>query len=206
MKNWPWYGYVVLSVIIFGLFFLFYYKPKAAEFKKVQTERITVEDEVARLRVKKQQLDKIEKELVDLNQRLKDLQQIIPDQKESGEILKKIQQLAYDSRLNIVKFTPKPEITKEFHSELPIPIEITGTYHNLGTFFDRLSRFSRLFTVESFAIRALAKQTDAATISATWTAKTYFFHEQLPPPASTKKTSKKTPAKPAPAGKTGGGL
>jgi len=194
MKNWPWYGYVVLSVILFGLFFLFYYKPRAAELERVQTERIKIEDEVAKLRVKKQQLDKIEKELIDLNQRLKDLQQIIPDQKESGDILKRIQQLAYDSRLTVTKFAPKPEIIKEFHSEWPIPVETTGTYHNLAVFFDRLSRFSRLFTVETFAIRALAKQTEAATVSATWTAKTYFFHEELPAPAS-KKTAKKAAAK-----------
>lgn len=194
MKNWPWYGYLVLAAILFGLFFLFYYKPRAAELNKVQAERVKIEDEVGKLRVKKQQLDKIEKELVDLNQRLKDLQQIIPDQKESGDILKRIQQLAYDSRLNITKFTPKPEVIKEFHSEWPIPVEITGTYHNLATFFDRLSRFSRLFTVENFAIRALSAQTEAATVSATWTAKTYFFHEELPPPPG-KKTAKKAPAK-----------
>ncbi|MBN2205967.1 MAG: type 4a pilus biogenesis protein PilO [Candidatus Aminicenantes bacterium] len=194
MKNWPWYGYLVLAAVLFGLFFLFYYKPKAAELDKVQAERIKIEDEVAKLRVKKQQLDKIEKELVDLNQRLKDLQQIIPDQKESGDILKRIQQLAYDSRLTITKFAPRPEVVKEFHSEWPIPVETTGTYHNLATFFDRLSRFSRLFTVENFAIRALSNQTEAATISATWTAKTYFFHEELPPPPG-KKTAKKAPAK-----------
>lgn len=194
MKNWPWYGYLVLAAILFGLFFLFYYKPRAAELNKVQAERVKIEDEVGKLRVKKQQLDKIEKELVDLNQRLKDLQQIIPDQKESGDILKRIQQLAYDSRLNITKFTPKPEVIKEFHSEWPIPVEITGTYHNLATFFDRLSRFSRLFTVENFAIRALSAQTEAATVSATWTAKTYFFHEELPPPPG-KKTAKKAAAK-----------
>jgi len=203
MKNWPWYGYLILAGIIFGLFFLFYYKPKTAEFGKIHTERAKIDDEVKTLRTKKQQLDKIESELVDLNQRLRDLQQIIPDQKESGDILKKIQQLAYDSRLNISKFTPKPEVVKEFHSEWLIPIEITGTYHNLGTFFDRLSRFSRLFTVENFAIRALNTQTEAATISATWTAKTYFFHEELPAPAPDKKGAKK-PAK-KPAAKTGGG-
>ncbi|MCJ7588606.1 MAG: type 4a pilus biogenesis protein PilO [Candidatus Aminicenantes bacterium] len=203
MKNWPWYGNLILAAIIFGLFFLFYYKPKTAEFDKIHAERAKIDDEVKTLRAKKQQLDRIESELVDLNQRLKDLQQIIPDQKESGDILKKIQQLAYDSRLNIVKFTPKPEVVKEFHSEWLIPIETTGTYHNLGTFFDRLSRFSRLFTVENFTIRALNTQTEAATISATWTAKTYFFHEELPAPAPAKKGAKK-PAK-KPAAKTGGG-
>lgn len=201
MKNWPWYGYLILAAIIFGLFFLFYYKPKTAEFNKIHAERAKIEDEVKTLRTKKQQLDKIESELVDLNQRLKDLQQIIPDQKESGDILKKIQQLAYDSRLNIAKFTPRPEVIKEFHSEWLIPIEITGTYHNLGTFFDRLSRFSRLFTVENFSIRALNIQTEAATISATWTAKTYFFHEELP---ETAKKGAKTPAK-KPAAKKGSG-
>jgi Tfp pilus assembly protein PilO len=185
MRNWPWYGYLLLAVIIFGLFYMFYYKPKDQELKNLREERIKVEDEVAELRVKKQQLDKIETEIKRMDALLKDLEAIIPKKKEISDILRRMQQLAYDSRLNITKFIPKGEIDKEFYSEWPITIEITGNYHNLAIFFDRLSRFSRIFNVEEFSIKSLENQTEATTLSATWTAKTYIFHEEVGPSGTT---------------------
>lgn len=178
MRNWPWYGHLFLAVIIFGLFYLLYYKPKNSELNTLKDERITVQHEVTRLKAKKRELDKIEAELTTLDTTLKKLEAIIPQKKEISSILRKIQQIAYDSRLNIVRFIPKGEIDKEFYSEWPISIEITGNYHNLAIFFDRLSHFSRLFNVENFSIKSLSQQTQASTISATWTAKTYIFREE----------------------------
>lgn len=181
MREWPWYGHLALVVIIFILAFLFYFKPKNQEIQDIRSERIKTEQEVLRLKAKKKQLDQIEKELAQLNTTLKELEAIIPEKKEIFNILRRIQQLAYDSRLNITKFIPQREVPQEFFSEQPISIEITGNYHNLALFFDRLSRFARLFTINSFAIKSLRDQSEALTISATFIARTYIFREQAPP-------------------------
>lgn len=178
MRNWPWYRYLILAIIIFGLFYLLYFKPKNRELKTLKIERINAEEEVIRLRAKKDEVDQIETELKRMNKTLKELEAIIPRRKETSAILKRIQQLANDSRLNIVKFAPKGEIDKEFYSEWPIPIEITGNYHNLAIFFDRVSHFSRLFKIENFSIKSLKNQNEASTISANFTAKTYIFREK----------------------------
>jgi Tfp pilus assembly protein PilO len=69
-------------------------------------------------------------------------------------------------------------INQEFYSEWPIPIEIRGSYHNLASFFDRLSKFARLFNIENFSIKTLPNQTEDVTISSTFTAKTYIFLEE----------------------------
>ncbi len=191
MKNQPWYVYLFLAIFIFGLFYLLYFKPKNAELKDLREERIKAEGEVIKLRAKKDEVDQIEAELKHMNLTLKELEAIIPQRKEISDILRKIQQLANDSRLNIVKFTPKGEIDKEFYSEWPIPIEIIGNYHNLAMFFDRLSHFSRLFNIENFSIKSLRDQTEASTISANFTAKTYIFREETVSSESNQKKSGK---------------
>ncbi len=189
MKTWPWYGSLVLALIIFALIFFVYFKPKNQELKDLRAEREKVEQEVQQLRIKKEQLVKIEAELVNLKATLKELEVIIPQKKEISEILRRIQQLAFDARLDILKFAPGGEIKREFFAEWPIPIEVSGTYHNLATFFDRLSLFDRIFNVESFGIRSVQNQTDALTITSGFTAKTYFFIEEpaAPPAAQTKR-------------------
>ncbi len=181
MKNWPWYGYVVVSALIFALAFLFYFKPQNTKLKVLTAERVKVEQEVQNLKQKKRELDKIEADIAAMTARLKTLEVNIPQRKETADILRQIQALAYDSRLDVLRFAPGNEVNKEFYSEWPIPIQVSGSYHNLGTFFDKLSKFARVFTIENFSIKALARQTDQNTVSANWTAKTYFFSE---PPAS----------------------
>lgn len=178
MRNKTWVNYGALAVILAGLFFFAYYKPKMSALSSIRDKRTAVEEEVSKLRLRKRQMDKVEAELTNLTASLKELEAIIPQHKEISDILSQFQQLAYDTRLNITKFTPKGEIFKEFYSEWPLPLEVTGNYHNLGLFFDRLSRFSRLFTIDRFSIKTLAKQTEAATISAGFTAKTYLFLDE----------------------------
>jgi len=180
MKDWPWYGYVLLALIIFGLFYFLHYKGKNEELRSVREERIRTEAEIVQLRAKKAQMDQIEKDIEEMKVTLSQLETIIPLREEISDILRKIQQLAWDSRLNIEKFIPKADVDKEFYYEKPISIEITGSYHNLALFYDRLSNFSRLYNIEDFTIKSLRDQTDASTISAQSTATTYIFKEELP--------------------------
>jgi len=190
MKNLPWYGYLILALVIAGLAYFLYFKPKNEELANLTQQRVTVEQEVNNLRAKKKELDSIEAELITLRKQLAELTQIIPEKREQSDILRRLQQLAYDSRLDISRFEQRAEVNREFYVEWPINLVTNGNYHNLGTFFDRLSRFSRLFVVPNFTIKSLNRQTDANTISATWTAQTYIFLEEgkeLPPPPTKKK-------------------
>ncbi|MFQ6083956.1 MAG: type 4a pilus biogenesis protein PilO [Candidatus Aminicenantia bacterium] len=127
--------------------------------------------------LERQRLNKLEAEIERLNIILEDSKRIIPEKKEISDILRKIQQLASDSHLTITKFTPKGEVEKEFYSEYPISIEMTGNYHNLAIFFDCLSKFSKLFNVDDISIKALSSLTEDTTISISCIAKTYFFSE-----------------------------
>jgi type IV pilus assembly protein PilO len=177
MRNTPWYGHLILALAIFIAAFFLYFKPQNQKITDLRAERIKTENEVLRLREQKKELDKIENEIVQMNAQLKELQAIIPDRKEIANILRQIQQLAYDSHLDVIRFAPQNEIGHDFYAEWPIPIQVTGNYNNLGAFFDKMSRFPRIFTINDFNIKSLAQQSEQATISADWTAKTYFFSD-----------------------------
>jgi len=193
MRDWPWYSYIVVAALIFGLFYFFYYKPQNEELQSIREERIKTEAEVVELRKKKEELDAIEAELETLNVKLRELETIIPQEQEIDVILSRIQQLAFDSRLIIDKFMPKGLIEREFYAEKPIEIEITGNYHNLAIFFNRLSNFSRLFVIENFGIKASREQTDTNTITATTTAKTFIFRKEEPVEGEAAQPERKRP-------------
>lgn len=190
MKNWPWYGYVLVAGLIFAMAFFFYFKPQNDKLKTLRAERIKVEQEVQNLKQKERELNRIIADIAEMTAKLKTLEVNIPQRKETADILRQIQQLAYDSRLDVLRFAPGNEINKDFYAEWPIPIQVSGNYHNLGTFFDRLSKFNRVFTIDNFTIKTLSRQTDLSTVSANWTAKTYFFSETPAPAAPAKQQAR----------------
>jgi len=177
MKDWPWYYFIVIAVLVLGFFYLLYYKPKSSELSSIRNDRERTEMDVIQLRAKKKQMDKIETQVKEMSVSLKELETVIPSKKETSDILTRTQQLAYDSNLDIKKYTPKGEVLKEFYSDWPIEIEVHGGTHNLAKFFAKLSNFPRLFTVENFNIKNLASQTSNTTISAKFTTQTYIQRE-----------------------------
>ena len=191
MKKQPWYVHLILIGLIGGLAYVGYFKPRQAELVKIRAERIAVEEEVASLREKKNQLDQIEAELATLTASLAELETIIPPKKEIGEMLRAVQQMAYDASLEVIRFAPDREVAIDFYAEQPIPIEVAGTYHNLGDLFNRLLHYPRICNVDDFTIQGLANQTDESTIKAVFTAKTYYFLDQ---PVEKKPAAKAKPA------------
>jgi type IV pilus assembly protein PilO len=179
MKKQAWTTYALLAAILAGLLYFVYFKPRQDDLASLRAERTGLEDELGQLRSKKRQLDKIEGELTRLGASLAELETIIPRKKEQSEIVRNIQQMALDSGIEtVLRIAPDRELIKDFYSEWPIPIEVVGSYHTLGAFFDRILHFPRIFNIDDFSITTLQNQSAEATISARFTARTYFFLEE----------------------------
>ena len=56
MKDWPWYSYLVVAVVVFAVVFLILLKPRNEKIANTKEERILIENEVNQLKSKKRQL------------------------------------------------------------------------------------------------------------------------------------------------------
>ena len=119
-----------------------------------------------------------------LEARLDSLRAVLPEEKDVGDLLRRIQTLATQSNLQIKGFKPAPIVTRQMHAEWPINLELDGTYHNLGVFFDRVSKFSRIINVGTVKIKAKEKPAPGSTIDVTCTATTFVLIEPKPAPAT----------------------
>lgn len=197
MKKQPWMTTALLAAIVAGLLYFLYFKPRQADLRSFRSERVALEDELTQLRSKKRQLDKIEAELAKLGASLAELESIIPRKNEQSEMVRNVQQMALDAGIGtVLRIAPDREVNKDFYSEWPIPIEVIGSYHTLGAFFDRILHFPRIFNIDDFSIIALPSQSADTTVSARFTARTYFFLDESqikkPEPAKPKKPVKET--------------
>jgi type IV pilus assembly protein PilO len=64
--------------------------------------------------------------------------------------------------------------TRELHAEWPIGLQLEGTYHDLGSFLERVSKFPRIINVNGLTIRGRENAAGGGpTITAQATATTF---------------------------------
>jgi Tfp pilus assembly protein PilO len=72
------------------------------------------------------------------------------------------------------------------HAEWPIGLELEGTYHDLGAFLERVSKFPRIINVSKIHITARDERsrTSGSTVTAECTATTFVLIETKSAPAA----------------------
>jgi type IV pilus assembly protein PilO len=98
---------------------------------------------------------------------------VLPEEQDVADLLRRVQAMATQSNLEIRGFTPQTVAKKQLHAEWPIGLKLEGTYHDLGAFLERVSKFPRIINVASIKIKARTEQTPSATVDAECTATTF---------------------------------
>ncbi len=134
-----------------------------------------LENKIVRGRIALVKLPQIREEVALLDSELEKLLMILPPRRDVPNVLRRFRALAEQGDFVLNRFAPGVEVEKDFYNEWPIQVELQGTYHNLARFFDRMSRFSRIFNIDNLKIEQ--QREDQHSISATFVAKTFVFKE-----------------------------
>lgn len=169
--------FAILGAILYGVFYMWFYSPMQIEIEEKTTTRRNLQAEVENAKTTAARLPEFRREVERKEATLQALSRILPSQKEVDDLLRKVQQLAAESSLDVLRFKPEATRPQEYYAEWPITLDLDGSYHNLAYFFDRLSRLSRIVNVTNLNIEAKREPTISSTISATCTATTFVFIE-----------------------------
>jgi type IV pilus assembly protein PilO len=172
----------LVAAIICGGFYWFYYSDALEQQAKKEAQLATLQQEIRALEATANRLPEFQREVQALEARLETLKRILPPEKEMPDLMRRVQYLAAQSSLAVRKFNPTATAQKEFYLEVPISLDLEGTYHNLGAFFDRVSRMSRLVNLGNIRIQAQKNQTISNTIAISAVATTYVYREPPPEP------------------------
>ncbi|MBL4940759.1 MAG: type 4a pilus biogenesis protein PilO [Colwellia sp.] len=100
----------------------------------------------------------------------------LPNSHETPGLLDDITFIGTTSGLEFVKLEWQPEISKEIYIELPIDIEVNGTYHSFGEFVSKIAGLPRIVTLHNFTIDIIHTKNDELNLKLE--AKTYRYQEQ----------------------------
>jgi type IV pilus assembly protein PilO len=194
LSKLPWYGQIGAFVVVCGMaiygFWNFYVQDAEADLALKQTHLTSLNTDITKGVATARRLGEFQAEVTNLEHRLESLKNVLPEQKDVADTLRRLQGLATQSNLTLVRFTPAAQKQLPLYAEVPYRITALGSYHNLGLFFDRVSKFPRIINVGDISITASPRQDPNTTIVADLTATTFVLQDAggrggrgAPPPA-----------------------
>jgi type IV pilus assembly protein PilO len=172
---------IVLGCLVVGGFYEFWYKDALEQQKAKETKLEELQKQIHALEATANKLADFQREVQILEAKLEGLKRSLPPEKEMPDLMRRLQYLAAQSSLAVVKFDPGKPQNREFYQEIPIALDLVGTYHNLGAFLDRVSRIPRIINVGNIRIKAQSHPTVNNTIAVSAVATTYVYREGPPP-------------------------
>jgi type IV pilus assembly protein PilO len=123
---------ILLLGVLAGLYYYLLFAP--------QQEQLAIHRDLEKF---KAQVAKLQAELMVVRAQL-------PEEREIPEILKNISALGKENQLEFILFRPKPEEPQTHYANVPIDLTMIGNYHNIGVFFDKVSKLPRIINVVDF--------------------------------------------------------
>jgi type IV pilus assembly protein PilO len=178
---------ILAGTVIFlaGLFVWLVYLPKSEEIAKARQEIKKLEARLNQAKVRARALSKFEAEYAEVEAQFVEALNLLPNTKEIPTLLKTVTQLGTDSQLEFVLFSPQRERPQDFYMEIPVSIQVSGSYHNVAVFFDKVGRMDRIVNILNVDMKPDKER--STTLTTRCDAVTYRFKGETDAPQQAKR-------------------
>ncbi len=167
------------AILIIVLAFIYFsYQKKQKEITKLNKEKEKIAAELAKAKMNANQLPVYQKKMEEAKVQFEIVKNTLPEKKDIPSLLTSISQAGRDAGLEFKLFQPNNEIKKQFYAEIPVSINLTGNYHNIAVFFDKVARLPRIVNIRNIKLTTGSSKDGGGTIlNTTCQAVTYRFLE-----------------------------
>ncbi|MDG1938326.1 MAG: type 4a pilus biogenesis protein PilO [Pseudomonadales bacterium] len=178
--SWPG---VVKVFILFAVFALclvlgysFFTQSQLDQLHSVQTKEASLKTEFKQKAFEAANLDALRKQMEEMQKIFGALVSQLPSDTEVPGLLEDITATGVDNGLEFQSIELQPEVAQEFYIELPIDIDVTGSYHDLGAFVSGISGLPRIVTLHDFEILPIEERPGVMAMKIL--AKTYRYKDE----------------------------
>src|SRR5262249_10222814 len=167
---------LVLAVAVID--WQYVYGPKSKALGALQGQLEEQQGPLEHERVKASARADEEKRVPELQAEVKHAEARLPEGREIADLLSSIAASARAVGLDLTLFRQKPENFSEFYAEVPVQMEMRGTYHELALFLDRVKRLDRIVNVADISLKKPRVEGEVGVLDASCTATTFRFLDE----------------------------
>lgn len=149
---------VTLCIAILAAGLWFDTKSQLESLEIIKAEEKTL---LAEFKIKANQAAKLnlyKEQLAEMKATFGALLRQLPEKTDVESLIVDVSQTALANGLEVKKFQPSSEIKKSFYAELPIALQVTGTFHELATFISGVAALPRIVTIHNMQLVPVAKK------------------------------------------------
>ena len=146
-----------------------------------RTEIAALNDQIAQLQAKNQaaqiatqRIDEFRSLFASKQAEYDELKVLLPEDREITNVLQGLQDTAKDSRLIVMRFSPREDTQKDSIMAKPVEIEVDSNFNNLREFFDKMAKLQRIVSISDFNLKQLDKQAGDRTLHARFLLTAYY--------------------------------
>jgi len=151
-----------------------------AELKKTEAREGELRQTFEQKWKKVANLDAFRAQLDEMNKSFGAMLRQLPDKTEVADLLVDISQTGLANGLEFQLFKPGGEARRGFYAELPIQLQVSGTYHQFGAFVSGIAALPRIVTIHDVTIKPSGGKSGEKMLSMSAVAKTYRYLEETP--------------------------
>jgi len=165
--------FVATLIVLGGLFAFLFYLPKTGEISQTEKEISGLKLRIAQAKLQTKKLAQLEADFAKTEAEFQEALKLLPKKSEIPSLLRNITQLGLDSNLEFKLFGPQGERAKDFYVEIPVAIQVTGKYHDVAVFFDKVGQMKRIVNIVDVSLQPA--QALSTILNVVCTAVTYRF-------------------------------
>jgi type IV pilus assembly protein PilO len=164
---------LVFVVVTAALLYFLVWGGAKDELATLESREQSLREEFRTKHAKAVNLELYKQQLVDIEKSFGAMLRQLPGRTEMPNLLVDISQSGTATGLQQVLFQPMPEQGRDFYAEVPIKIQLTGSYHQMGQFVSTIAELPRIVTLHDVSIKTSGKGYDQLVMDLT--AKTYRY-------------------------------
>lgn len=177
-KVMPWH---LQLIVLVGLASLAYFGVWYFVTSETRAEVQTLNDQIAQLktqneaaRIATEHISEFRTQYASKAAEYDELKVLLPEEREITNVLQGLQDTASQSRLIVMRFSPRDDTQQEFIMAKPVEIEVDSNFNNLRAFFDKMAKLQRIVSVTDFKLNQLEKQSVDKTLHARFLLTAYY--------------------------------
>lgn len=177
--SWPLpikiFIWVVLICLVLAAGYYYHIEELQAQLAKSEAQEVELKKDFEKKAFQAANLEAYRQQMVEMEESFGALVSQLPSDTEVPGLLEDITNKGLLNGLEISSIDLRPETAREFYVELPIAINASGSYHDLGAFISGMAGLPRIVTLHDFTISSSGN--DANHLKMNIVAKTYRYKD-----------------------------
>jgi len=177
MGSWPLIGKSAFCIVILVAACLLAYvgvvQGQLTKLKSLENQEQNLKRDFEAKAFRVANLDEYKAQMTEMETSFGSLLKQLPKDTEVPGLIDDISATALNAGLELKRIDPADMVTTEFYKELPIDIEVSGTYHEIGAFVSGVASLPRIVTSHDFKIAKSRGQEEGLSMEIQ--AKTYQY-------------------------------